>query len=290
MPQVEVGELKFIVLATHRQAFCGRPTRRGERQVGAERLVDQVPLDAGEGAANQPTAGIDERHLRLRLGLHLIEHARQRRLHQHATNDAVAEQHRTGRRQRRRWRTYVTDVLVAQRVIVAAQHRLHHRLARQIGPAPEDEPARIGRIRLADLQDGFSARVEHHHRAQAVVHFEGHDQLPKGGGIAGPNRLIDPLGVGNQADGRHLAPLELDRRVQGGVLRVDQLVPDPVLQRGGDQAGRQVAADHAQDQHQQQEGQDDLGADFQRRHRQTGANARPSQHSSNSGRGQSRRG
>ena len=228
-------------------------------------IVDQLSLDPGHRTTQQPAGGVEQDDLGLRLGLHLGEHAGQGRLHEDATDNPVAEQDRARRRQRARRRPDVADVLVRQRVVVAPQDRLHHGLTREIGPALEDEAARVGRVRLADFEDGLPAGVEDHHSAQAVVHFEGHDQPAKGRGVAGADRLVDPLGIGDQTDRRHLAALELDRGVQRRVLGMHQLVGDAVLQRRCDQAGCQVGADHAQDQHQEQKRQDDLGTDPQGR-------------------------
>ncbi len=93
-------------------------------------LVDQVPLDPRDRASEQPTAGIEQGDLGLRLGLQLIEHARQRCFYEDATHDAVAQQDRTRRRQRGGRRAHIADVLVPERVVGTFEHRLHHRLAR----------------------------------------------------------------------------------------------------------------------------------------------------------------
>ena len=47
-----------------------------------------------------------------------------------------------------------------------------------------------------------------------------------------------------------------------------ELISDTTLERRRDQAGCQIGADDAQDQHQQEERKDDLGPDSQGRHRQ----------------------
>ena len=90
---------------------------------------------------------------------------------------------------------------------------------------------------MADFEDRFSTGIEDHHGAQAIVHFEGHDQPAKRRCVARADRLVDPLGIGDQADRRHLAALELDRGVQCRVLGVSQLVGNAVLQRRRDQVG-----------------------------------------------------
>ena len=207
--------------------------------------------------------------------MHLGQHVGQRRLHEHSPDHAVAEHDRPGGGQRSGRSTKVTDVLVAECVVLALQDRLNQGLCREVGAALEDQPVGVGRVRLGDLEDGFPRGVEDHDRAQAVVDLERHDQLAQPGGVSGSHRLVDALGVGNQPDRRHLSPLQLDGGIEGSVLSVDQLVANPGLERPGDEAGRQVGTDDTENQHQEEERQNDLGSDPHRRERQS-----LSQHSS----------
>ena len=65
-------------------------------------LVDQFSLDPGHRAPQQLTGSVEQDDLGLRFGLHLGEHPGQWRLHEDTTDNPIAEQDRTRRRQRAR--------------------------------------------------------------------------------------------------------------------------------------------------------------------------------------------
>ena len=199
------------------------------------------------------------------MALHVRQHSAQRCRDQDAADHPIGEDHRAGRDKRRRRGSQVGDVLVAEGVVESLEHGLDDRFSREVRPAAEDQAARVGGVGLTDLQDGVASRIEDHDRAEPVVDLQRNDQLTQRGGVAGGHRPVHPLGVGEQPDRRHLATLQLDRCVQRRVLRVRELVRDPVLQRGRDQAGGQVGSHHTQNQHQEEERQDDLGPDPQPR-------------------------
>jgi hypothetical protein len=264
LTEVEEAELELVLLALDGDMLAGGPSQSGDIEVSTGVVIKKAALDARQRAAQQPAAAVEQQHLRFGLGPHIGEHRAQWRLQQDATDHLVADHDRTGRAEAARRGSLVADEFVAQGVVGALQDRPDDRVLGKVGAARENQAAGVAGVWLIDLENHPPADVKNLDGSKMVVDLERDQELAQCLEVAGLDSLVDTLSVGDQSESRDLPPLQLDRRVEGVVLRLHQLLGNALLKRGGHQAGGQVGADHPEDQHQQQEGQDDLGPDLHR--------------------------